>query len=67
MLYYRDWKQVCGVEALSAFSDNFLSPYKPAILGGTVEEMEQRVSILREQLKNAEEELERLKKGKQKV
>ncbi|KAK6142862.1 hypothetical protein DH2020_023210 [Rehmannia glutinosa] len=59
--------QVCGIEALKAFSHNFLSPYQPSIVRGTVEEIEQRVSILREQLQDAEAELERLKKGKQKV
>lgn len=60
-------KQVCGIEALKAFSDNFLSPYQACIERGTVEEVEQRVSTLKEQLKVAEEELERLRKGKQKV
>ncbi|CAA0813597.1 P-loop containing nucleoside triphosphate hydrolases superfamily protein [Striga hermonthica] len=60
-------QEVCGIEALKAFSHNFLSPYQPSIDRGTVEELEQRVSTLREQLTEAESELERLKKGKQKV
>lgn len=60
-------QEVCGVEALKDFSHNFVSPYQPSIIRGTVEEVEQRVSILREQLKYAEDELERLKKGKQKA
>lgn len=60
-------QEVCGVEALKDFSPNFVSPYQPSIIRGTVEEVEQRVSILREQLKYAEDELERLKKGKQKA
>ncbi|GER46425.1 ATPase ASNA1 homolog [Striga asiatica] len=60
-------QEVCGIEALKAFSHNFLSPYQPSIDRGTVEELEQRVSTLREQLTEAESELEILKKGKQKV
>ncbi|XP_062156526.1 ATPase GET3A [Alnus glutinosa] len=60
-------EEVTGVEALKAFSPRFLSPYQPSTSKGTVEELEQRVSTLRQQLKDAETELERLKKGKQKV
>ncbi|GER57474.1 ATPase ASNA1 homolog [Striga asiatica] len=60
-------QEVCGVEALKAFSCNFLSPYKPSINRGTVEELELRVSTLREQLRDAETELEKLRKGKEKV
>ncbi|KAF8379396.1 hypothetical protein HHK36_028831 [Tetracentron sinense] len=59
--------EVCGVEALKAFSCNFLSPYEPSMVKDTVEELEQRVSTLRQQLKDAEVELDRLRKGKQKV
>ncbi|CAI9770251.1 unnamed protein product [Fraxinus pennsylvanica] len=59
-------QEVCGVESLKAFSHNFLSPYQPSIVRGTIEELEQRISILKEELKNAETELERLGKGKQK-
>ncbi|XXG76038.1 hypothetical protein AAC387_Pa08g0475 [Persea americana] len=58
-------QEVCGVEALKSFSANFASPYKLAITKGTVEELEQRISILRTQLKEAEMELDRLKRGKQ--
>ncbi|XP_010272579.1 PREDICTED: ATPase GET3-like [Nelumbo nucifera] len=57
-------QEVCGVEALKSFSRNFLTPYQPSIKKGTVEELEQRVSILQEQLKDAEEELGRLREGK---
>ncbi|KAG2729528.1 hypothetical protein I3843_01G249400 [Carya illinoinensis] len=60
-------QEVTGVEALKAFSNNFLSPYQPSTSKGTVEELEQKVSTLRQQLKDAEAELERLRKGKQKV
>uniref|UniRef100_A0A5B6YUN7 ArsA/GET3 Anion-transporting ATPase-like domain-containing protein n=1 Tax=Davidia involucrata TaxID=16924 RepID=A0A5B6YUN7_DAVIN len=60
-------EEVCGVEALKSFSCNFLSPYEPPIVRGTEEELERRVSTLREQLKDAEAELERLRKGKQKI
>ncbi|KAK4418711.1 ATPase ARSA2 [Sesamum alatum] len=60
-------QEVCGIEALKSFSRHFLSPYQPSIQRGTVEELEQRVSTLREQLKDAEAELERLRKGKQKI
>ncbi|KAL8495399.1 hypothetical protein ACS0TY_019515 [Phlomoides rotata] len=60
-------QEVCGVEALKAFSGKFLTPHQPSITRGTVEELELRVSTLREQLGDAEAELERLKKGKQKI
>ncbi|KAK4758605.1 hypothetical protein SAY87_019906 [Trapa incisa] len=60
-------EEVTGVEALKAFSEHFLAPYQPATSRGTVQDLEQRVSILRHQLKNAEEELDRLKRGKQKA
>nr|GMC82802.1 ATPase GET3-like [Ipomoea batatas] len=60
-------QEVCGVEALTAFSHNFTTPYQPSLLRGSVEELEQRVSVLREQLKDAEVELEKLRKGKQKA
>ncbi|XP_030931469.1 ATPase ARSA2 [Quercus lobata] len=58
-------EEVTGVEALKAFSCHFLSPYQPST--GTVEALERRVSTLRQQLQNAEAELEKLRKGKQKV
>ncbi|EYU32037.1 hypothetical protein MIMGU_mgv1a012717mg [Erythranthe guttata] len=60
-------QEVCGVEALKAFSHNFVTPYKSSITRGTIEELELRVSALNEQLKDAEPELERLRKGKQKI
>ncbi|XP_068650144.1 ATPase GET3A-like [Aristolochia californica] len=59
-------EEVCGVEALREFSSHFLTPYKPTEKG-TIEELEVRVSALRTQLTEAEEELERLRKGKQKA
>ncbi|GFP98514.1 ATPase asna1 homolog [Phtheirospermum japonicum] len=59
-------QEVCGVEALKAFSGNFISPYQQSIKRGTVQELELRVSTLREQLEIAEAELERLQKGKEK-
>ncbi|XWS32254.1 hypothetical protein CRYUN_Cryun23aG0144300 [Craigia yunnanensis] len=60
-------EEVTGVEALKAFSHHFLSPYQPSITRGTVEELEQRVSTLKQQISDAEAELEKLQKGKQKV
>ncbi|KAJ8748997.1 hypothetical protein K2173_013437 [Erythroxylum novogranatense] len=60
-------EEVTGVEALKGFSKHFVTPYKPSISGGTVEELEQRVSELRQQLQDAEAELERRRKGKQKA
>ncbi|KAF3583294.1 hypothetical protein F2Q69_00025540 [Brassica cretica] len=53
--------QVTGVEALKAFSDNFLTPYHPTTSRSNVEDLERRVHTLRLQLKTAEEELERIK------
>lgn len=58
-------QEVCGVEALKAFSHHFLKPYQPLFTRGTVEELEQRVSKLQQLLKDAESELERARKGKQ--
>jgi len=60
-------EEVCGVEALKSFSHQFLSMHQPSVSEGTVEELERRVSTLREQLKNSEAELDRLRKGKQKA
>ncbi|XWS45997.1 hypothetical protein CRYUN_Cryun14cG0027100 [Craigia yunnanensis] len=56
--------EVTGVEALKAFSHQFISPYQPASTRGTVEELEQRVSTLKQQLSDAEAELKKLQKGK---
>ncbi|KAI3693335.1 hypothetical protein L6452_33170 [Arctium lappa] len=58
-------QEVCGVDALKAFSHHFLKPYQPLFTRGTVEELEQRVSKLQQLLKDAESELERARKGKQ--
>ncbi|KAL1828556.1 hypothetical protein DCAR_0207794 [Daucus carota subsp. sativus] len=60
-------EEVCGVEALTDFSKNFLTPHKPAITRGTIEELELKISTLAQQLKDAEAELERLRKGKTKA
>ncbi|OIT39459.1 PREDICTED: ATPase GET3-like [Nicotiana attenuata] len=60
-------QEVCGVEALKGFSHNFITPYKPSLARGSVEELENRVASLKEQLKDAEAELEKVRKGKQKI
>lgn len=60
-------EEVCGVDALKSFSNNFISPFHPSITQGTPDELEQRVSRLKEQLKATEAELERVRKGKQKI
>ncbi|KAL2892299.1 ATPase ARSA2 [Bienertia sinuspersici] len=60
-------EEVTGLQALKAFSRHFAIPYQPSIKKGTVEELELRINELKLQLNNAEEELERLRKGKQKV
>lgn len=57
--------EVTGVEALKAFSQHFLTPYKPPAANYTVEELEQKVSTLKQRLEGYEAELERLRKGKQ--
>ncbi|KAG5579702.1 hypothetical protein H5410_050329 [Solanum commersonii] len=58
-------QEVCGVEALKVFSHSFLTPYQPSLLRGSVEELEMRIATLKEQLKDAEEELEKLRAGQQ--
>ncbi|XP_042506257.1 ATPase GET3A-like [Macadamia integrifolia] len=60
-------EEVCGVEALKRLSQYFVTPYQPSLNRGTIEELEQRVSTLKEQLNEAESELEKLRKGKQKL
>ncbi|GKU88283.1 hypothetical protein SLEP1_g2565 [Rubroshorea leprosula] len=60
-------EEVTGVEALKAFSQHFLTPYQPPVGNYTVEELEQKVSMLGQRLQDAEAELDRLRKGKQKA
>lgn len=60
-------QEVCGVEVLESFSRHFLSPYQPSLVRGSVNELQQRISALKEQLKDAEAELEKIRKGKHKV
>ncbi|GLT51873.1 hypothetical protein SLA2020_347120 [Shorea laevis] len=60
-------EEVTGVDALKAFSQHFLTQYKPSAANYTVEELEQKVSTLRQRLQDAEAELERVRKGKQKA
>ncbi|KAK8955255.1 hypothetical protein KSP40_PGU016923 [Platanthera guangdongensis] len=57
-------EEVTGVEALRRFSKHFTTPYKPALTRGSVEELQQRVAELRLQLNAAENELDKLKRGK---
>ncbi|KAI3847744.1 hypothetical protein MKW98_026999 [Papaver atlanticum] len=57
-------EEVCGVQALKDFSHHFITPYQPAITKGTVEGVEKRIVILKQQLEEAEADLEKLKKGK---
>ncbi|ONM22945.1 P-loop containing nucleoside triphosphate hydrolase superfamily protein [Zea mays] len=60
-------EEVCGVQALQNFSQHFLTPYKSTLKRGTVEELEQRITILKSALQEAETELDRVRKGKQSV
>ncbi|XP_020586892.1 ATPase ASNA1 homolog [Phalaenopsis equestris] len=60
-------EEVTGVEALKRFSKHFTTPYKPALTKGSMEELQQRISELRFQLKEAEVELDKLKRGKHKA
>ncbi|XVF22647.1 hypothetical protein REPUB_Repub12eG0189400 [Reevesia pubescens] len=60
-------EEVTGVEALKAFSSHFLSPYQSSCNRGTVEDLERKVSALKGQLSDAEAEVEKFRKGKQKV
>ncbi|XP_074570819.1 ATPase GET3A-like [Curcuma longa] len=57
-------EEVCGVQALRKFSQHYVTPYKPSLVRGTIEEVQQRISTLRSQLHEAESELERLQEGK---
>ncbi|CAM8923854.1 unnamed protein product [Rhodiola kirilowii] len=58
-------EEVCGVRALEAFSTHFTTPYKPPRTLDSVEGLERRIASLTQQLKEAEAQLDRLKKGKQ--
>ncbi|GAB2232197.1 hypothetical protein Drorol1_Dr00011224 [Drosera rotundifolia] len=60
-------EEVCGVEALKSFTSHFLTPYEPPVAKDTVGELEKRVNILKQELRDAEAELERTRKGKQKA
>ncbi|CAL0318320.1 unnamed protein product [Lupinus luteus] len=54
-------EEVTGVDALKAFSRHFKTPYQPLCSIDKVERLEHRVSALKHQLKEAEEDLKRLK------
>ncbi|KAG5626827.1 hypothetical protein H5410_012045 [Solanum commersonii] len=60
-------QEVCGIEALKEFSYHFVTPYQPSLARGSVEELQNRVAALKEQLKDAEAELEKVQKGIQKI
>jgi len=57
--------QVTGLQALKTFSRHFIVPYQPTLKKGTIEAAEKRIAALKQMLRDAEEELERLRKGKQ--
>ncbi|XP_076908269.1 ATPase GET3A-like [Bidens hawaiensis] len=57
-------EEVCGVEALKAFSQHFRKPYEQTIVRGTVEELELRVSNLQTELREVVAELEKARKTK---
>ncbi|KAK2353883.1 P-loop containing nucleoside triphosphate hydrolase superfamily protein [Trifolium repens] len=60
-------QEVTGVEALRSFSRHFLTPYESICSRDPVERLENRVTALQRQLKEAEEELEKVKRGKQRA
>ncbi|KAF7844687.1 ATPase ARSA2 [Senna tora] len=53
-------QEVTGVAALKAFSSHFMTPYQSLASKDTVEGLQRRVSALKQQLSEAEAELERL-------
>lgn len=57
-------EEVTGLQALRTFSRHFTAPYQPTVKRGTIEAAEKRIAALKQMLKDAEEELERLRKGK---
>ncbi|PWA99933.1 Anion-transporting ATPase-like domain-containing protein [Artemisia annua] len=56
-------EEVCGVEAMKAFSTHFRKPYEASVGRGTVEELELRVSRLQGQLREVVSKLEKARKG----
>ncbi|KAI7748611.1 hypothetical protein M8C21_012411 [Ambrosia artemisiifolia] len=58
-------EEVCGVEALKAFSKHFRKPYEHSVGRGSVEELELRVSSLQGQLRDVVSELEKARKATQ--
>lgn len=58
-------EEVTGLQALKTFSRHFIIPYQALIKKGTIEAAEKKVSVLKQMLKDTEEELEKLRKGKQ--
>ncbi|PNX78952.1 ATPase asna1 [Trifolium pratense] len=58
---------VTGVEALRSFSRHFKTPYQSICSSDQVERLENRITALQRQLKEAEEELEKVKRGKQRA
>jgi len=58
---------VTGVEALTGFSGKFLTPHDPSSSRDTVEDLEMKITTLKQQLEYAETDLDRLRKGKQKA
>ncbi|GAB2302871.1 hypothetical protein Dimus_036865 [Dionaea muscipula] len=58
---------VCGVEALKSCSSHFMTPYESTVTRGSEDDLERRVNVLKQELKDAEAKLEKARKGKQKV
>uniref|UniRef100_M1A9X9 Arsenical pump-driving atpase n=1 Tax=Solanum tuberosum TaxID=4113 RepID=M1A9X9_SOLTU len=60
-------QEVCGVEALKEFKYRFLTPYRPSRARCSAEELESGIAKLKEQLKDAEADYEKIRKGKGQV